>query len=505
MKKILSIIVLSGLLMTSCSLEEEPPFLSDQNVYADAENAKAALNGIYDGLAGYEMYSNVYYFFNGLYSGMMVSRRGGNNVNTQFNSTLATMAAASGELNNGRVWTQIYRAVARANGAIYSAIPTADPSTDDELVINDVVGHAYFVRAFSYYMLVSIWGEVPLRLEPSTPDNTNLAVSTQKEIYDQILLDCNMADSLINGSAGTSFPQVYAVNMLKAKVYMSLATESEDVQDGSTNYWQAAYDEAIKVYGHYTLVEDYAELFNEETSDGTSESIFELQSSDGASHDWVRAFTPNNYTKANTFGWLQVNADFYNLHADTYPGDQRIAATYLSSWTQQNNGNITNKWPVNSSRNNFGNAHPFFFKLAEKDVSNTSQVGNQNMIIFRYADLLLMLAEISNELQNGEQLDYVTEVLNRVGLSPQAAYYGTQDDFRTAVMREYQFELLGEGFDCINVRRRGFDWMKTHIIDFHNNNPIFDASVDVTFSGEKDKVMELPIPDAEVNANQNIN
>ena len=44
-----------------------------------------------------------------------------------------------------------------------------------------------------------------------------------------------------------------------------------------------------------------------------------------------------------------------------------------------------------------------------------------------------MLAEISNELQNGEQLGYVTEVLDRVGMS-NVAYLGDQSSFRDAIM-----------------------------------------------------------------------
>ena len=115
-----------------------------------------------------------------------------------------------------------------------------------------------------------------------------------------------------------------------------------------------------------------------------------------------------------------------------------------------------------------------------------------------------MLAEITNELQNGEQLGYVTEVLDRVNLTPQAGYSGTQDDFRNAIMFEYRFELLGEGYDAINVRRRGFDWMKVNLIDPHNTSSIFNPAVDVTFVDDESLVMRIPIPDNEVNANQKI-
>ncbi len=503
MKKIYNLLLSLLILFTGCSLQEEPPFLANENVYSSPDNAKSALNGIYQGMMNYEMYANVYPFLNGLYSGMMLSKRGGNNVNTTFNSTLGILSAPSGELNMDRVWGQIYVAIGRANDAINSAVITENPQTEAEMVINDVIGQAHFVRAFNYFNLVNFWGEVPLRLVPTTLETIHLAKSSKKEIYDQILLDIQKALALMNGSTGESYPKVYAVNMLLSKVYMNLATAPVDIQDGVTDYWQAAYDEAIKVYGHYTLVDDYSSLFNEATSDGNSENIFELQSSDGASHDWVRAFTPSNYTKANTFGWLQVNADFYDLHVSTYPTDPRLQATFISSYTQQNNNVLFKTYP-DVARNSFAKAHPYFFKFSEKDPTNESQVGNQNVVIYRYAELLIMLAEISNELQNGDQLNYVTELLSRVGLSPHSGFSGTQDEFRHAIMREYQFELIGEGQDVIHTRRRGYTWFKETVIDFHNNNPLFDPNVDVMHSDDESVVMHLPIPDAEVNTNQKI-
>lgn len=504
MKKILSFILMSAILVTSCDLNEESLFLDNESVYSSGANATAALDGIYAGVVGYDLYGNVFPFLNALYSGTMVSRRGGNNSNTIFNSTIGSLLPTSGELNSNRVWTQIYTVVARANDAIFSATVDENTNSSDQMIINDVVGQAHFVRALMYFNLVNLYGEVPLRTAPATADNVHLAVSTEREVYDQIIADCLRAEELMNGFAGPQYPKSFAVNMLLAKVYMTLATATGALQDGS-NYWQAAYDEARKVYGQYALVSDYASLFNENTSDGTSESIFELQSSDEASHDWVRAFTPNNFTRANTFGWLQASASFYDRHADAYPGDPRIAATFMSDYVQQNNNNTRRLYPDNPSRSSFGNAHPYMYKLGEKNQDNEDRTGNMNVVIFRYADLLLMLAEISNELQNGEQLGYVTEVLDRVGLSPHADYYGTQEQFRTAIMKEYQFELMGENQDFLTVRRRGYNWMKTNIIDFHNQHPTHNPNVDVTLSEIEEGVMRLPIPDVEINSNQLIN
>ena len=116
-----------------------------------------------------------------------------------------------------------------------------------------------------------------------------------------------------------------------------------------------------------------------------------------------------------------------------------------------------------------------------------------------------MLAEISNELGNGQQLGYVTEVLNRVGMTPHSGYLGSQEDFRMSIMNEYRYELLGEGEDSHNNRRRGYDYFLNNIILKHNNNLNFKPSVDINLNTDPLQVMSLPIPLIEINTNELIN
>ena len=232
-----------------------------------------------------------------------------------------------------------------------------------------------------------------------------------------------------------------------------------------------------------------------------------------------------------------MNKDVYDDHASAYPNDSRIegdflpnqvcggnappreGATYMSYYwnnNTQSNGYLPNglspdgscaNWgvrvyPKNQSRNNYINAHPYFFKYANKDVTSSNQYDDKNIIIYRYADLLLMLAEISNELSNGEQLGYVTEVLNRAGVDS-SGYAGiSQTDFRDKIMKEYRYELLGEGEDAHNNRRRGFDYFLNNVIIPHNTNTSLNFnSLDLTLSTDPSQVMFLPIPVREINTN----
>ena len=497
-------LIIVGLLFTSCNLEEEPPFLANENVYSSASNATSALFGIYEAMVQYEYYGNEFLFLTNVNSGLMVTRRTGNRNNNSYNSTLSSLNPTSGLVAIENSWIGIYETIGRTNDAISSATVFDNPSTSDELIINDVIGQAYFVRAFNYFNLVRLWGEIPLRVTPTTTETIHLAKSPIKEVYAQIIEDVKRAQQLMNGAVASGTPKPQAADMLLSKVYMTLATASSDAQDSSLNYWQLAHDEAIKAYGAYSLNDSYDNLFLGTNGNNTEESIFELQSVVGATLDHTRAFTPNWYTKAATFGWFKVNIENYDLHAATYPNDPRLATTYVSTWTRGNNGSTERSYPTNKARSSFGNSFPYFFKLGSRDTNNAVRETNKNFKIYRYADLLLMLSEISNELQNGQEITYVSEVLDRVGLTPHVGYFGGQDSFRTAIMREYQFELLGEGHDWFNNRRRGYNYFLNTIINPHNTAASFKASVDVVHATDETIVMSIPMAVAEINANDEI-
>jgi len=500
--KNLKIILLTfiGLTFYTCDLEEDPIFLDAEATYADLQVARGALDGIYQQLSSYMAMEQRIFVLNG-FSGLFVTKKNGNNNNNVNNNNLFSLKPTY-DRDSQNMWQGMYAAIGRCNGAIANITTYDSPTEASELGFNDIAGQAYFVRAWSYLNLVRLWEDIPLWLE--LPDSDNLAKpkTLAKDVYAQIILDAQMAAGLINGNTGAGYPKQYAANMLLAKVYMTLATNPSLRADGisEAQYWQMAYDEAILAYGQYSLVADYSSLFTDEFENST-ESIFELQlAQDAANSQMGRNFTPFKYKLGQHFGWLQVSADVLLDHMATYPDDPRIDGSYIYEYNRADNGNLIQHYPAITNRTPFTKGHPFLFKFVEKDTQHSNQFGDQNLIIYRYADLLLMLAEISNELQNDQQLGYVTEVLDRVGMSNDA-YLGGQSSFRDAIMNEYRYELIGEGEDAHNNRRRGFDYFLTNTINKHNNNPIFSPNVDLTLSTDPNQVMKLPIPLTEINTN----
>ena len=530
MKNIKILLLSTFVIFSSCDLEENPPFL-DESVYTDPDIVISALDGIYAALTTYNAQERRIFVLNG-YSGFFNTRKQGGNINNPNNQNLFSLKPRQNEADVAAMWAGLYTTISRANAAIAN-IPPTDPSiaTQDELILNDVYGQALFIRSWSYFSLVRLFGDVPLWTQLPSSDNFMIGLSDSKDVYLQILADAELANTYINGAAGAYYVKRYAAEMLISKVHMTLATNPQLVHDSlaSLDFWQEAYDSAKEVHnaaefeGQYALVPDYSSLFTLENENST-ESIFEVQISQVASNSQMgRNYTPNNYKAGQAFGWFTVNADIYDDHALTYPGDPRLEATYLSDYT---NNNPTNNWfgsPQKTwpsrTRGNFRNSHPFLFKYAVKDITHSNQYDDKNIVIYRYAELLLMLAEISNELGNsGEALGYVTQVLSRVGL-PNTLYAGAdQNSFRDLIMKEYRYELLGEGEDAHNNRRRGFDYFLSNVIIPHNthgplisgfpgqatNNMNF-GNKDLTLSEDPDQVMLLPLPLIEINTNELIN
>ena len=78
----------------------------------------------------------------------------------------------------------------------------------------------------------------------------------------------------------------------------------------------------------------------------------------------------------------------------------------------------------------------------------------------------------------------------------------TQEDFRTRIMRERQYELLGENHEWFDTRRRGYQYFLEEVIETHNNFPNL-GNRDFRYPVSV-KNMLLPIPSTELSTNTEI-
>jgi starch-binding outer membrane protein, SusD/RagB family len=210
-----------------------------------------------------------------------------------------------------------------------------------------------------------------------------------------------------------------------------------------------------------------------------------------------------------TFGRLRPNKETFDSHTTQYPADPRIEATFLYGQFTRHGQPPVKIYP---DKKNSPQGFPFMRK--HFDVSYNGTTTNRNMIVLRYADVLLMLAEVENELNGPEEAyKYVNRVIARArdtngdGTSDAAQpadYAGlSKDQFRTRILKERQYELLGEGHEWFDTRRRGFNYFLAEVVTAHNTSINFDQSTDYTYP-DLPKNMLLPIPLSELAGNEAI-
>ncbi|MEP0418053.1 MAG: RagB/SusD family nutrient uptake outer membrane protein [Cyclobacteriaceae bacterium] len=497
------------LMTLSCDIEEDPKIFAGDTMFQDVAGAQTVLNSVYAYVGNFKSMSGI---FPQLVTGCSGLFGMGNN---GLATVIGNLSPYSSHNFITRQWTGFYITVGRANDLIDGLSEVKLENVEEQ---NDILGQAYFIRSWMYFNMARMWGGVPLVVGRVTPDNANLPKASIEEVYEQVIDDALEAKALLKdiSNQSTGRPASQAASMLLAKVYMELAgnqTASE------TNYWQMAKDEALEVYGNYTLVSDLSTLWYPETSDNSEESIFELQGNETYTYQWEQLYSANGSNLGrNMAGKMFVNLEVYDSHVNRYPDDPRIATTFVTSFLRYKSNSINdtvtvNTYPYSSKRGDLRESFPFCFKYFVKDHTKTSYFTNQNLVVYRYADLLLMLAEIENEL-NGptDAYQYVNEVLARARTSGGASatepadWSGlTQEEFREAIMQEHTYELLGEGHDWFNVRRRGYDWFKTHVIDVHNSHPTYDFSTRYDHEYQDNpRIMLLPLPSTEIAANPNV-
>lgn len=507
-KLTLAISIVFGIVSCSDYLEQEAETVYDpQSVFANEESVEVAVNGLFSAIADPGYYGSSVHALLNPHSGMMYSAQVAN----------ADAVSLSCGTNNTwliRLWPQMYNTIDVANNIIVNVQDTQLANKDFAL------GQAYFIRAVTYFDLVRLFGGVPLRNTPVTSNNLYLPRASKQAVYEQIIADFTLAKQLLPETATSGYrtdrPLKWAAYGYMAKVYMQLAGED----GGNPAFWQNAWNEAIEVYNKYTLHPNYGQLFAETNwAENTTEAIFELpyeQFGTIRNSDRVRQYTPSRSTFANTqyptFGWIRPNKETFDQHNTLYPGDPRLSASYLFGSYQRWNTAFTvlqnvNIYPNNS---NGANGYPYIRKWFDTSYNGTTTAKNHTL--FRYADLLLMLAEIENELNGpGNAYQYVNEVLSRARNSASPAVIVPADwsgmsqaEFRDRIMKERKFELFSEGQDWYDARRRGYQYFLDNIINVHNNHPTINVGNNDYFYPSDIRNMLLPIPQSEIGNNPNI-
>ena len=337
---------------------------------------------------------------------------------------------------------------------------------------------------------------------------------------------------------------------------------------GNKTYWELALEQCEFVYGKFQLEPNYSNLFVQHSN--SKESIFQLNfstesSTTGNRGSWI--FAPQNSTAGISWGRIRISKAFHDYLKGTYPDDPRYSATVLSTWVNKSNGEnqfaypklsykegrVTHNVEINYSICNdptnptveeleavddklvkrfvqpTGEHYGWSYYKKAMDLNSTAQNSHMNLIVYRYADFLLMMADVLNESgETGKAISLVKEVLQRARQSGTSnAVYPkdwetnlTKDQVRDKIFWERLVELAGEQTMYCDVRRRGTEYLKK-VLEIQNNHHITRAIVENKELGEHrfkerlfnngdltenflKKNLRLPIPQEELNTNESI-
>ncbi len=380
------------------------------------------------------------------------------------------------------VWQYYYEGISRANYVLYY-VPRINM---DNSIKNRIMGEAKFLRAYFYFNLVNIYGEIPLKTQPPlSPALINLPKSPVADIYAQIEADLTDASkSLSKTYSGTDIGRA-----TKGAAFGLLAKAKLYNQD-----WSGALVaiDSLEASATYSLVPVYKNNFYDSTQNN-NESIFEIQhlsmqtpSLGSFLNQW---FSPAVY---NGYYFDAPVQNFINEFEVTPGGvvDPRLDYTV---------GRAGNKWLNGEAFDPTWSATGFLSKKHSQSKYDAPIIGNSGLdyVYMRYADILLMKAEALNELNQGAQ---AVVPLNLVRKRARESYlydnslpgfgsvpanllpdvvYTDQASLRIAIQHERRVEL---GFEF----HRYFDLMR------YGQQPAEAALASTGFSYTKNRYFLIP-------------
>lgn len=336
------------------------------------------------------------------------------------------------------VWTQNYILINNANNVIRRAPNVPFETSAEEILISRTVGEAKFLRAMSYFILVNMFGDIPLRTEPTTDfENATIRKSPVADIYAQVISDLeDAAEVLPNTYTGGTFNEEGRVTRLAAlaflgKVYLQMGNKG------------AASIALENVIGRYSLLNDYGNLYAA-GNDNTDESIFEISFNPG---NQTGLGMNNSFIPRSEAAALGIVAGGFSGNLPTFP-TQDVQDIYEP-------GDLRKDASISIYDNN-GIPEPYIGKFIDLDAAGAGS--NINLVWLRYADVLLMKAEADGE--NATSYELINQVRRRAfGQAPDTPDPAIDIDasgpgtFLEKVMLERRRELVFEGHRYFDLKR----------------------------------------------------
>ncbi len=399
------------------------------------------------------------------------------------------------------IYKLCYQTIARANIFLsqLSAYEGTDFSESDKSVAEAEIK---FLRAFYYFQLYAHYGDVPLILEPLTLENQEQPKVEASQILEQVLDDLDF--SIANLNTNPYFENYGHVTKstaqaLMARVLIYSAYGNNGTPDESTLTEVKSLCEEIMPL--YSLSPVYEDLFQDAGQSGNPEIIFSVNylapdnvptwGSDLIYGDWISVSPLQSFVDAFecTDGLPWGESPLTDTENPFENRDPRLNATVFVDFVDWGEGNV--HYPTNSRPTGYG-----LKKILEPGniPYGYSTLSQQNTVVIRLGEVLLMYAEAQNELSGPDEsvYDAVNAIRNRVEM-PDLPDGLSQNEMREAIRHERRIELAFEGLRYLDLKR----W---HIAGEILNN-VTGGLIDYHW---EDKFYHWPIPQEEIDKNHGV-
>ena len=461
----------------SCSDSYFDRYPSDQltegTFFQGPENVKMMLNDAYTTLRS--VYQYIYYV------GDLPSD---DSYNSKFNNSSdhitineSNVTAANSALDF--LWANSYNTIARCN----MALEQIEKITIDETVKQNYRNEAKFIRALTYFNMVRIFGDVPLVLKDVKTSEEAFSYGREplENVYAQIVDDLASAKSL---------PSSYTRNEDKGRATQWAAKALLAKVQLTRRNFQAAKTELEDVINHspHKLLDTYADIF-EADNPNNDEIIFAIQ--------YARGFDPDmgNPIVTGCFPNEEVGGNFYSGILSRGTGVFLMTEELYALYTEQD----ARKSMMHVMLGLGSQRYRYIFTMKYFDKSMTTKVDSGcDWIVLRFADILLMYAEVMNELGDvATAAACVDKIRTRAKLDTSVPVAADQAGMRLAVEKERRLELFCE---C----HRWFDLVRTgraiEVMNAHFKSDATNDEIGMNCSVEEYELV-FPIPRNQVTLN----
>lgn len=408
--------VLGCLLFFSCrkAVEADPPVgqLSTVQVFATEESARSALSGLYSQM----MNSNLILSNGGMsiYPALSADELTNTAANTDQDAFRRNAVPPTNTtVLRTRLWSSAYGILYHANALLEGV---ASSTALSEGVKRELMGEARLVRAFYYFYLVNLFGDVPLVLGTDYRVNAALPRAPAALVYEQVIKDLQTAMELLGEgypSGGRVRPNKWAAAALLARVHLY------------REQWAEAEAQATAVIGSgvYPLP-----ALDKVFAAGSAETIWAL----------MPVSTSTNTAEGATFIPASATARPALALTPQLLGAFTTGDGRKGAWTKT----VT------------VGGQPYTYPYKYRIRSGSAPYGEHN-IVLRAAEQYLIRAEVrARQDRLSEALGDLNTVRQRAGLPPSTA--ATREALLRAIEEERQVELMTEwGHRWLDLKRWG--------------------------------------------------